>query len=226
MTPLQFHCILKNGSFLELPPHTEVPNCRSTLYLVLKGKVSCIAKYKGNVFGKSFIRRSGEFFDIKLFNLFTIPVGFDNSEFHAKTVTATKLFCWNMDGIVTMRELTSPSLKEYWEYMVLRSLAGVAVRNHLNAHDTLYDSLLIPEHKDWLEGAPSRDFWKAEKPVGNWKHVKRQCRMIRESLLHVVPPHGVRQRPGVADPNPQQAFMELVGRTTDQQSKDGAQFRF
>ena len=212
LTQLQFQSILDHGHFLELPAHTAVPDCQSgcTLYLVLQGKVSCHAKFNNNLFGKTFVKRSGQFFDIKLFNLFTIPVGFDAKEFHAKTVTRTKFFCWELEGLIAMRDLQSPNLKPYWEYIVLRSLAGIAVQHHLNAQDTLYDSLLVPEHKSWLDGAPSRDFWKQEKPVGNWKHVKRQLGIIRNSLWHIIPPHGVRHQPGIVTANPKQAYMELV----------------
>lgn len=218
VTPLQFQSILENGEFLELSANAEVPKCSSTLYLVLEGKVSCRAKFSGEVFGHTFFKRSGEFFDIKLFNLFSLPVGFDNFKFHAKTVTPTKFFCWSVHGLIAMREARSPSLKEYWEYMVLRSLTGTAIRSHLKAHETLYDSLLIPEHKSWLEGAPSRDFWKEEKPVGNWDHWKRQSSMIRSSLFHLIPPRGVRQRPGASDgANPKQAYIELVCKTAESQ---------
>lgn len=211
LTALQFKEILSNGQFLELPPNTAVPNCASSLYLVLEGKVSCKAKFQGNVFGESFVKRSGEFFDIKLFNLFSLPVGFDNVEFNAKTMTPTKFFCWDVYGMIAMRESKSPSLKEYWEYMVLRALTGAAIRHHLKGRHTLYDSLLIPEHETWLEGAPSRDFWKREKDTGNWQHCQRQWNMIRSSLMNIIPPRGVRQRPGIPEGrNPKQAYMELV----------------
>lgn len=229
LTGLHFQAILANGTFLELPPNTTVPHCSSTLYMVLEGKVSCKAKVRGDVFGETFFKRSGEFFDILLFNLFSLPVGFDNVDFQAKTMTCTKFFCWNVHGIVAMRESKSPSLKEYWEYMVLRALTGVAIRHHLKGQATLYDSLLIPEHESWLEGAPSRDFWKQEKETGNWAHVQRQCRMIRSSLMNVIPPRGVRQRPGIPDgQNPKQAYLELVCKAAFEEKKHdgGDSFRF
>jgi len=70
LTPLQFQHILKHGGFVEYPPHHEIPACQTTLYLVLEGKVECRAKYNKQIFGRAFIKRSGEFFDIKLFNFF------------------------------------------------------------------------------------------------------------------------------------------------------------
>lgn len=229
LTGLHFQDILANGSFLELPPQTSVPDCASTLYLVLEGKVTCKAKFRGNIFGETFVKRSGEFFDIKLFNLFTLPVGFDNVEFQAKTLTPTKFFCWNVYGIVAMREAKSPSLKEYWEYIVLRSLTGAAIRHHLKGRSTMYDSLLIPEHESWLEGSPSRDFWKQETTTGDWRHCQRQWRMIRSSLMNMIPPRGVRQRPGIPEGrNPKQAYMELVCKAAyAEPKKDGVDtFRF
>ena len=229
LSPLQFEQILTNGEFLELPPNTAVPNCASTLYLILEGKVSCKAKFQGDIIGETFVKRSGEFFDIKLFNLFSLPVGFDNIEFQAKTLRRTKFFCWNVYGIIVMREARSPSLKEYWEYMVMRALTGSAIRHHLKSKSTLYDSLLIPEHESWLEGAPSRDFWKKEKSMGTWEHCMSQWRMIKSSLLHVIPPRGVRQRPGIAEGrNPKQVYFELLCKAAAAEpKKDGIDnFRF
>lgn len=229
LTGLQFQHILANGEFLELPANTSVPNCASTLYLVLEGTVTCKAKFQGNVFGDTFVKRSGEFFDLKMFNLFSLPVGFDNVEFQAKTLKKTKFFCWNVYGIIAMREAKSPSLKEYWEYMVMRALTGAAIRHHLKLRSTLYDSLLIPEHESWLEGAPSRDFWKQEKSTGSWDHCRRQWHQIRSSLMNVIPPRGVRQRPGIPDGrNPKQAYFELLCKTAAAEPKqdDPNNFRF
>lgn len=224
VTLLQFQEIRKHGQFLELPAHTNVPECKRVLYLVLEGKVVCEAKFPGNTCGKTFLKRSGQFFDIKLFNLFTIPVGFDATEFQAKTETTTKLFGWNINGLIAMREATSPSLKQFWEYMVLRAMTAVAVESYLKSTDTLYDSLLIPEHHGWLEGAPSRDFWKRDEPVGNWDHVKQQLNILRGSLWHVIPPRGVRHQPGIVQPhNPKQAYIELVLKAA---AADQEAFRF
>lgn len=227
--PLQFKEILSNGKFVELPAGTEVPHCSSTLYLVLEGKVSCKARLQDKFFGRTFEKRSGEFFDIKLFNLFSLPVGFDNVEFHAKSLSTTKFFAWDIHGIIAMRESSSPSLKEYWEYMVLRSLTASAIRHDLNNRSTLYDSLLVPEHESWLEGAPSRDFWFREKPTGNWQHLQRQLRMLRGSLMNIIPPHGVRQHPGLPlGTNPKQAYLELQCKAAASEPEGSSQggFRF
>jgi hypothetical protein len=61
-----------------------------------------------------------------------------------------------------------------------------------------------------LEGAPSRDFFVKENPMGNWEHLQRQMAITRGSLLTVIPPHGVRHRPGIPGPNPKQAQLEMV----------------
>lgn len=222
LTPLQFQTILDNGEFFELPPDTEVPRCGSTLYLVLEGKVACQARQGSNPVdhAPTFYKRSGQFFDIKLFNLFSLPVGFDNDEFKAKTLTATKFFRWNVYGLIAMRDSQSPSLRDYWEYIVLHTITGIAIQSYLHQDDTLYDSLLIPEHESWLEGAPSRDFWKIEKPVGDWAHLKRQFGVIRSSMFHIIPPKGVRQRPGMpGGTNPKQAYFELVCKTLHAQAE-------
>jgi hypothetical protein len=217
MSSVQFQHVLKHGDFVEFPPNRDVPNCASTLYLVVDGKISCNAKFRGDFFSHTFFKRSGEFFDIRLFNLFRLPVGFDNLEFRAKTATATKCFRWNVHGLLAMRDAQSPSLKQYWEYMVLTSLTGAAIRHHLKRNDTLYDSLMIPEPERWLDGARSRDFFKEETaPAGTWEHWKRQLAIIRSSMLQVIPPRGVRQHPRLPDGvNPKQAYMELLCKTAE-----------
>ncbi|KAG7354067.1 NAD dependent epimerase/dehydratase family protein [Nitzschia inconspicua] len=217
MTPLQFQYVLQNGEFVEFPPNTVVPKCASTLYLVIEGKVIC--KTTGNCSNHTFFKRSGEFFDIKLFNLFSLPVGFDNSDIHAKTLTATKCFRWNVYGLVAMREAKSPSLIEYWEYLILTSLTGAAIRHHLKRDDTLYDSLMIPERKEWLEGARSRDFlMETTTEAGTWGHWKEQFATIRSSLMHVIPPRGVRQHPALPHGiNPKQAYLELLCKAAERE---------
>ena len=202
-TPLQFQCILQNGSFVTLPAQTVVPDTQCTLYLVCQGQVQCEAKFHNEQADtKSFFKRSGQFFDIKLFNLFGLPVGFDNIEFRATTLTPCQLFAWPLDGVVAMRESQSPSLLPYWEYMVLRALTAVAVQHHLKATDTLYDALLLPEDPAWLDGAPSRDFVTSQhagRPSGRtpdsgwWR---QQLRILRAAWWQIIPPHGIRHRPG------------------------------
>ena len=136
-------------------------------------------------------------------------------------MTRARLFCWTVDGLVAMRDCKSPNVQRYWDLMVMRSLTNSAVRHHLKGvTDTLYDSWQIPEDVAWLEGAPSRDFGKAEQPVGNWKHAQRQWKMIRASLWQVIPPHGIRHLPGVQR-NPKQEYLELVSKAHTAQ-----QFRF
>jgi hypothetical protein len=202
-TPLQFQCILQNGSFVTLPAQTVVPDTQCTLYLVCQGQVQCEAKFHDEAGAKSFFKRSGQFFDIKLFNLFGLPVGFDNIEFRATTMTPCQLFAWPLDGLVAMRESQSPSLLPYWEYMVLRALTAVAVQHHLKATDTLYDALLLPEDPAWLEGAPSRDFVTSHhegRPSSSLLRTdswwRQQIRMVRAAWGQIIPPHGIRHRPG------------------------------
>ena len=197
MTRIEFDEIYKHGCFLTLDKGSVVPRCRDNLYLVLEGKVHCHCKF-GGIPTEPFIKRSGEFFDIRLFNLFTFPIGFDNTDFEAQCTThmSTVLFQWDLKGLMAMRE--SPTLTPFWEFMVLRSLAGAAVRHHLKMTDTLYDSLLVPEDAEWLDGAPSRDFFPRSK-VGN--SMQRQLRMVVNSF-QVLPPHGVRHRPRILEQNP------------------------
>lgn len=200
-TDVEFQEIYKNGRFVHLTKDTEVPYCRSRLYLVVEGQVECRCKFHGNEYTEPFVKRSGEFFDIRMFNLFTFPVGFDNTEFRAVTQIDTMLFYWDLNGLEAMRKV--PLLNKFWEFSVLRSLAAAGVRHHLKKTDTLYDSLLIPEEADWLDGARSRDFFPHSRPPT----IVRQLQRLKSSF-QIIPPHGVRHFPGILEPNPMISRME------------------
>jgi hypothetical protein len=195
VTRVEFQVMLKNGSFVKLNEGEAVPRCRETLYLVLEGMVHCQCRF-GHVPTEPFVKRSGEFFDIRLFNLFTFPIGFDNTHFEARTLMSTKLFQWDLDGLKRMRE--NHMITPFWEFTVLRSLSAAGVKRHLKKTDTLYDSLSIPEDAEWLDGAPSRDFLPRLQARNT---VRRQLKMIASSL-QIFPPHGVRHRPTILEPNP------------------------
>jgi len=199
-THVEFREIFAHGRFLRLPKDSKVPRCRCRLYLVIEGQVECACLFHDSPTAP-FVKRSGEFFDIRMFNLFTFPIGFDNTDFSAVTLTDTKLFMWELDGLNAMRQV--PMLTKFWEFTVLRSLASAGVRHHLKKMDTLYDSLLIPEEPDWLEGAPSRDFLSHSRPPT----ILRQFRRLRKSF-QLIPPHGVRHFPGILEPNPTIPRME------------------
>ena len=216
LTRLQFDEILKQGHFIELESNKDVPNLESTLYLVLEGMVECSTSFFSETEEgqDAFLKRSGQFFDIKLFNLFTLPVGFDANEFRAKTVTNTKLFGWTVKGLIAMRESFSPSVLPFWEYMVLRTLADAAVRHHLRATDTVYDAWLVPEDPDWLDGAQSRDFRRPAQVDHGWPAASRQLHQIFRSLLKIFPPRGVRHgTPSmVLKRNPVQDSIEIMAK--------------
>ena len=216
LTRLQFDEILKHGHFTELESNKEVPNLESTLYLVLEGMVECSTSFFSETEEgqDAFLKRSGQFFDIKLFNLFTLPVGFDADEFRAKTVTNTKLFGWTVKGLIAMRESFSPSVLPFWEYMVLRTLADAAVRHHLRATDTVYDAWLVPEDPDWLDGAQSRDFRRPAPVDHGWPAVSCQLAKMFRSLLKIFPPRGVRHgTPSmVLKRNPVQDCIEVMAK--------------
>jgi hypothetical protein len=144
-----------------------------------------------------------------MFNLFTLPIGFDNTDFQAVTKRKTLLFAWDVTGLIEMRELKSPSLVRFWEYTVLRSLCATAVRHHLKQQETLYDSLLIPEDQEWLDGARSRDFGARGPDKTRCDRVCDQLRIFSRSI-HPIPPQGIRHFPHHAEPNPKQHELEAL----------------
>lgn len=177
---------------------------------MIEGKVTCNCRFNGKYQTADFVKRSGEFFDIKLFNLFTFPIGFDNTDFQARTIVKTRLFAWDIEGILAMRKCRSPSLVAFWEFTVLRSLSSEAVRHHLKKQDTLYDSLLIPEDGQWLDGSKSRDFLRQGKEESSWCERLHENLVLFANSLNPIPPRGVRHRPGLSQPNSKQAALEEI----------------
>jgi hypothetical protein len=201
-THVEFQEIYKNGKFLLLKKDEKVPKCRCRLYLVCEGLVECSCEFNGEQTAP-FMKHSGEFFDIRMFNLFTFPIGFDNTAFQAVTKTDSRLFYWDIEGLNSMRQV--PMLNKYWEFTVLRSLAAAGVRHHLKKTDTLYDSLLVPEEGAWLGGAKSRDFF----PHQRQPTILRQLSRLASSF-QIIPPHGVRHYPRILEPNPMISRMESM----------------
>jgi hypothetical protein len=221
ITPLHFREIYKRGKIIELEANKVVPDCHRTLYLLIEGRVKCNCIINGNR-SEDFVKRSGEFFDIRMYNIFTLPIGFDNDDFQAITMMKTKLFCWDICNLVEMRDLKSPSLLKFWEFTIIRSLSAVAIRHHLKKNDTLYDSMLIPEDESWLWGARSRDFAPRFPPKPIWQRIKAQFKIFVNSM-QILPPRGIRHRPGIIGINPKQ--VELERKCLGEKSKSKRFFR-
>jgi hypothetical protein len=217
MTPLHFRELYKRGKIIELEANQKVPNCHRTLYLLIEGRVKCNSIINGNRC-EDFVKRSGEFFDIRMYNIFTLPIGFDNEDFQATAMMKSKLFGWDICSLVEMRDLKSPSLLKFWEFTIIRSLSTVAIRHHLKKNDTLYDSMLIPEDESWLWGARSRDFEPRVHPKPIWQRIKAQFVMFANSM-QILPPRGIRHRPGIIDINPKQVELEMECKGVRSKSK-------
>jgi hypothetical protein len=156
MTPLHFCELYKRGKIIELEANQKVPNCHRTLYLLIEGRVKCKCIINGNRC-EDFVNLSGEFFDIGMYNIFTLPIGFNNEDFQEITMMKSELFGWDICSLAEMRDLKSPSLLKFWEFTIICSLSAVAIWHHLKKNDTLYDSMLITEDESWLWGAHSQD---------------------------------------------------------------------
>eukprot|EP00192_Tetraselmis_astigmatica_P018809 CAMPEP_0117658824 /NCGR_PEP_ID=MMETSP0804-20121206/6077_1 /TAXON_ID=1074897 /ORGANISM="Tetraselmis astigmatica, Strain CCMP880" /LENGTH=232 /DNA_ID=CAMNT_0005465385 /DNA_START=306 /DNA_END=1005 /DNA_ORIENTATION=+ len=148
---------------------------------------------------QAFVKRSGQFFDVRLMNLFTLPIGFDNEDFLAEAEVPSKLFYWEASSLVAMTSSTSPLLREYWELMVVRCLAAEAVKHHLKKTETLYDSLYKQEAPEWLHGARSRDFTHRSTFRPEQKLQPMVVHMARWfwGALSILPPKGVRHRASI-----------------------------
>lgn len=204
LTRVEFDEIRSYGEYLEIGSNKEVPNTDSTLYLILEGLVECetIERHNPRTVAAMFPKRSGQFFDLKLFNIFSLPVGFDSLRFRATTSTKTKLFGWNVKALAAMRDSKSPALKPFWDFMILRSLARDSVRHHLQATDSSDNVWPLPENPEWYDGLPSCDF---QKPAG-----RSSC--VRPSWFHILPPRGIRSRSPsmILEQQRQQQCIEIV----------------
>eukprot|EP00550_Attheya_septentrionalis_P001794 CAMPEP_0198283366 /NCGR_PEP_ID=MMETSP1449-20131203/2981_1 /TAXON_ID=420275 /ORGANISM="Attheya septentrionalis, Strain CCMP2084" /LENGTH=424 /DNA_ID=CAMNT_0043979951 /DNA_START=163 /DNA_END=1437 /DNA_ORIENTATION=- len=165
MTRIEFDLIYAQGEWLTLHGrNVEVPACACRLYLTVDGVLDCQACYFDK-WSQVFSKRSGQFFDVKLFNVFSLPIGFNHAGFrsHTKCETTT-LFYWNVSALDQMSN--HPVLQSFWEFVILKSISAVAIQTHLSDTPcaTLFDSLHIPEDVEWIDGARSRDFLPRPRP--------------------------------------------------------------
>jgi hypothetical protein len=164
------------------------------------GVVTCGARYNG-AWTRDISKRSGEFFDYRLFNVFRVPVGFANESFEAQTVTPVLLFSWDIVDLTAMSHCSSPNLGAYWSLIVLQSMSHAAQRHHngWRAADTR-DVFDQPEGSEWVDGARSRNFVAPPPPpppklsLRQW--FRHRVARLRANIA-VLPRHGMRHRPQV-----------------------------
>jgi len=195
---VEFKTILQHGHWLQLGPDEAVSDCHDRLYLVVEGWASCRALFNGQ-WTDPLVKRSGQFMDLHMMNAFTLPIGLENSRFQAQTETSTLLFYWTTQDIQAM-QAANPLLRRFWQFVILRSLAGEVVKHHLAETDTLYDSLNIPEDQAWLQGARSRDFTTSSCPAKSHRLLVRLWQLLVASFS-LYPPRGIRHSPYTQPPS-------------------------
>eukprot|EP00873_Tetraselmis_striata_P010943 jgi/Tetstr1/431207/TSEL_020919.t1 len=195
---VEFKTILQHGHWLQLGPDEAVPDCHDRLYVVVEGWASCRALFNGQ-WTDPLVKRSGQFMDLHMMNAFTLPIGLENSRFQAQTETSTLLFYWTTQDIQAM-QAANPLLRRFWQFVILRSLAGEVVKHHLAETDTLFDSLNIPEDQAWLQGARSRDFTTSSCPAKSHRLLVRLWQLLVASFS-LYPPRGIRHSPYTQPPS-------------------------
>ena len=199
LTAAEFKDFRKHGRWVSVREGQPIPECDRHLYLVVEGVVDCKIVDMGS-HKYSITKRSGQFFDFKLFNIFCLPLDpFDNLSFQAVAVTDCKLFAWDVPGLKEMAK--SPVLVRFWEFTGLRALASETSVRHLSEEQPLHDCRCVLEDVSWMEGALSRDFADmGVEPRGFCARVAGVLRWVARSVA-VLPPRGIRHRPRLTAPN-------------------------
>ena len=198
LTTAEFKDFRKHGRWLSVKAGQPIPGCDRHLYLVVEGVADCNVDMGSHEVRLT--KRSGQFFDLKLFNAFCLPLAaFDSRSFQAVAVTDCKLFAWEVSGLKAMAK--SPVLVRFWEFTGLRALASETSVRHLPEQQPLHDCRFMLEDVSWMEGALSRDFTDmGAEPRGFCARVAGVARWMVRSLS-VLPPRGIRHQPRLTAPN-------------------------
>eukprot|EP00055_Hartaetosiga_balthica_P003989 m.9720 g.9720 ORF g.9720 m.9720 type:complete len:351 (+) comp3529_c0_seq1:152-1204(+) len=161
MGRLELRRVIKNASWVTVKKgETIIDGNRNLQYffLIVEGVIEFSSKYQG-ITSTPRQLRSGDFFDMKLGNLFGVNLGFNHDVFHACASTDCTLLMWSFDDMNAMATQEAPAISSYWRSMILFSVSHELNRLHegmtlVGAEDTQN----IAEDPSWMQGGISRDF--------------------------------------------------------------------
>jgi len=149
--------ILNKGKWTHIPRAGTVIPTDLDFHLIVEGYVNCeiegwrrrdddYLQYKSEPFKVKL--GSGEVFDLRLANVFDVPIGFFNTSFEATTVSNdVLLFSWSIDALNQFTR-APPVVTQAWRNLIAFSVADIAHRPWLTA----------VEHHDHMRGQRHTDF--------------------------------------------------------------------
>jgi CRP-like cAMP-binding protein len=150
------------GSWVTFDEHEMIADTnqsRSSLFILVEGRVSLSFQYESGQSGSKFLL-SGDCFDYRVFNAMGVFVGFPNKSFEVTAVSTGVGFRIPVLGLMSLME-RSPQMQDYMRTYALGVMARSvqAVDLHPMQAYFSFDSYGIPESEDWrMHGARSRDF--------------------------------------------------------------------
>ncbi|KAI9010549.1 hypothetical protein DFJ74DRAFT_684864 [Hyaloraphidium curvatum] len=131
---VDFVDILGRGEWVHVYERDKQLPTEGYLYILVDGAVECtITDWRRRPTDERreetsrFVLGSGDMFDLKLVNVFSIPVGFYSEGFEARSASEeTLLFAWPVDVLADFATKYPPVVGSAWRNLIAFSLADVA----------------------------------------------------------------------------------------------------
>jgi hypothetical protein len=178
-----FQFILTKGKWTRIKELGVRLDTSHELYLVVEGTVDCqiedwhrrvdeteqaaspgLGRERRGVFKVRLM--SGEMFDLRLANVFDVPVGFLNSSFEARTGSKeTLVFSWSVDALLEMKRSATPLVLQGWRNLIAFCVADVAHRPYISElersnliHNLRHVDFAIPDKEPRRQTGSLQDY--------------------------------------------------------------------
>jgi len=157
--------ILNNGRWTRIVHKGTRIDTDKELYLIVEGYVDCeidgwrrreddrqFTERERKSKGSSFRIRlgSGEIFDLRLANVFDVPVGFFNTSFGARTASDNVLlFSWSLDALEEFSHRSPPVIVQTWRNLIAFAVADIAHRPLMSEEERMKHMIKDSKHADF-----------------------------------------------------------------------------
>lgn len=199
ITRTDFVSILERGSWLRVAERgTEIP-CSDRMHILVQGAVDC--KIRGwkrkasDPFNPESVRillTSGQIFDLMHANVFKLPIGFFNQEFHATSVVDnTVLFSFPLAALADFAN-GPPVIVQVWRNMVAFAVADVAHRQTPEPTGSPTPAEFGKRHPDFSLPPPTKPLSLGQRIKGFlWWILSSMDPRPPQGLRHFAVPHFV-----------------------------------
>eukprot|EP01104_Vermistella_antarctica_P005411 TRINITY_DN15941_c0_g1_i1.p1 TRINITY_DN15941_c0_g1~~TRINITY_DN15941_c0_g1_i1.p1 ORF type:complete len:405 (+),score=65.78 TRINITY_DN15941_c0_g1_i1:121-1335(+) len=193
MARLEYKKVLNAGSYHRFRAGECILSSDASLgqaFLVIEGMITGKRDDSGNDDKSNFRLLSGHVFDLYVFNIFGVRLGFEASHAAAYAKTDCYVFMWDLESLDAMANRSTLPIGVSMRNFVLYQIAS-EYNMRVVGEELARDSNGDPEDNGWLTGERSRDFcpFSAEETKPNF-FLLRFIRWVWRSF-GIFPPEGL-----------------------------------